>query len=116
MGGMIFHIVNIAFSLIIPVGLVWNLVKNPVVGFLLLLTSLAFWMKLVSYVHANEDYRNYPERNSSLGIAMVRKSEGDEVEVRYPRNITLSNIYYFMAAPTLTYQIAFPRLPSINYL
>ena len=27
------------------------------------------------------------------------------------RNVTLSNIYYFCMAPTLTYQIAFPRLP-----
>ena len=30
------------------------------------------------------------------------------------RNITLRNIYYFWLAPTLTYQVAFPRLPRIN--
>jgi len=30
------------------------------------------------------------------------------------RNVTLRNIYYFWLAPTLTYQVAFPRLPRIN--
>ena len=30
------------------------------------------------------------------------------------RNITLKNIYYFWLAPTLTYQVAFPRLPRVD--
>lgn len=29
-------------------------------------------------------------------------------------NITISNIYYFWLAPTLTYQIAFPRAPRVR--
>jgi diacylglycerol O-acyltransferase-1 len=33
----------------------------------------------------------------------------------FSRNVTLSNIYYFWLAPTLTYQVAFPRLPRINW-
>ena len=31
------------------------------------------------------------------------------------RNITLQDVYYFWFAPTLTYQIAFPRLMSRNW-
>ena len=31
---------------------------------------------------------------------------------RYPYNITLADIYYFWLAPTLTYQLNFPRSPS----
>lgn len=30
-------------------------------------------------------------------------------------NVTLLNIYYFWFAPTLTYQIVFPRLPRRNF-
>jgi len=32
----------------------------------------------------------------------------------YYRNVTLKNIYYFWLAPTLTYQIAFPRTPRVR--
>ena len=30
------------------------------------------------------------------------------------RNISLANLYYFCLAPTLTYQIAFPRTPRVR--
>lgn len=30
-------------------------------------------------------------------------------------NVTLSNLYYFWLAPTLTYQMAFPRTPCVRY-
>lgn len=29
--------------------------------------------------------------------------------VRYPYNVSLANLYYFWAAPTLTYQLNFPK-------
>jgi len=29
--------------------------------------------------------------------------------VRYPENLTLNNLLYFLAAPTLVYQVAYPR-------
>jgi diacylglycerol O-acyltransferase-1 len=35
---------------------------------------------------------------------------------RHESNITLGNIYYFWLAPTLTYQIAFPKTPRIRSL
>ena len=34
--------------------------------------------------------------------------------LRKRRNVTLSNIFYFFLAPTLTYQIVFPRSPAIR--
>ena len=33
----------------------------------------------------------------------------------YPMNITLSNLMYFCLAPTLTYQLNFPRLSKIRW-
>ncbi len=29
--------------------------------------------------------------------------------VRYPENLTVKNLLYFLAAPTLVYQVAYPR-------
>ncbi|GAX78660.1 hypothetical protein CEUSTIGMA_g6098.t1 [Chlamydomonas eustigma] len=34
--------------------------------------------------------------------------------LRYPENLTLSNLGYFLVAPTLTYQVNYPRSPSIR--
>eukprot|EP00041_Stephanoeca_diplocostata_P012482 m.209253 g.209253 ORF g.209253 m.209253 type:complete len:582 (-) comp18972_c0_seq1:384-2129(-) len=34
--------------------------------------------------------------------------------VRYPDNVNLSDMYYFIAAPTLCYELNFPRTPSIR--
>jgi len=34
--------------------------------------------------------------------------------VRYPYNLGLGELYYFWLAPTLTYQINFPRSPSVR--
>ena len=31
--------------------------------------------------------------------------------LRYPYNVTLGNVYYFWASPTLTYQLNFPVSP-----
>lgn len=33
----------------------------------------------------------------------------------YPQNITLSNLLYFMVAPTLCYQLNYPRIPKIRW-
>lgn len=33
----------------------------------------------------------------------------------YPQNITFSNLSYFLVAPTLCYQLNYPRLPAIRW-
>jgi diacylglycerol O-acyltransferase-1 len=35
---------------------------------------------------------------------------------RYPDNVTLKNLYWFWFAPTLTYQIAFPKTKRVRWL
>ena len=35
----------------------------------------------------------------------------EEEDLEYPENVTLSNLLYFWCAPTLTYQLAFPKYP-----
>jgi diacylglycerol O-acyltransferase-1 len=55
--GMILHHINTHASFIASAAIVWNLIESPIVGHLLLFHSTITWMKLVSYTHANEDYR-----------------------------------------------------------
>uniref|UniRef100_A0A915MC15 Band 7 domain-containing protein n=1 Tax=Meloidogyne javanica TaxID=6303 RepID=A0A915MC15_MELJA len=35
-------------------------------------------------------------------------------QLQYPNNLTLSNLYYYMMAPTLCYELNFPRTPAIR--
>jgi len=73
-------------------------------------------MKLGSYVHANNDYRRTQEDSHQATVALIQDLELRDRDIEYPKNITLGNLYYFWFAPTLTYQIAFPRTPRIRWL
>jgi len=116
--GMILHHTNAHLALIVPMWIVWNYIDNPVIGSIVLLHASITWMKLISYFSANEDYRH-----SSFGdgpashkatLALVENLDLEDVNIVYPQNITLSNLMYFWLAPTLTYQIAFPKHPFIR--
>ena len=52
-------------------------------------------------------------RCAALGLGLdLHRIEGRRV--RYPDNVTLGDIYYFMAAPTLCYELNFPRTNRIR--
>jgi len=92
--------------------LVWYYINSPALGSVLLMCAVTTWMKLLSYMHVNADYREYPNR----GVPGVVEHLDYECKgIVYPKNVTLSNIYFFCLAPTLTYQIAYPRLPCRSW-
>lgn len=107
--GMILHQINTHSSLVIPSALVWQAVDNPLLGSTLLFVSLITWMKLVSYMRANEDYRLSGPTES--GLSLVQNLDLEEEDMMYPQNVTISNLLYFWCAPTLVYQLAFPKYP-----
>jgi len=111
--GMLLHHLNAHTSLLVPLWVVWNFIHEPGVGAVLLLYSTTTWMKLISYALANEDYRimSRKKHDENTMLALVEDLDTEESDVRYPENITLRNMFYFWFAPTLTYQIAFPKLP-----
>ena len=41
-------------------------------------------------------------------------SEGDNVIIQYPNNLTIRDLYYFMAVPSLCYELNFPRTSRIR--
>jgi diacylglycerol O-acyltransferase 1 len=119
--GNMLHQINAHSALCIPVGIVWRWIDNPAVGAVLLLHAAITWMKLLSYAHANEDYRLNAASpsgrdNIRASLALVENLDPDEANIMYPENVTIGNIFYFWFAPTLTYQIAFPKYPKIRPL
>ncbi len=109
--GIFLHVINTNTALFLPIFIVWNYIDSPLNGGVLLMTASILWMKLISYIHANADYRHFPERNNDIAQAFIQNTDiMDSTSMSYPKNITLGNIYYFWFAPTLTYQIVFPKL------
>ena len=112
--GLLLHHLNAHTSLIVACWVVWFLIDNPFIGATLLFHVVILWMKLLSYALANEDYRLSAEDSAATLVALVKDLDDDAATVTYPSNVTLTNLYYFWMAPTLTYQIAFPRTRKIR--
>lgn len=112
--GIALHVINTNAALLVPMWLVWFEIQSPLNGSILMMCATILWMKLISYVHANNDYRHFPERSNQTSTSFIQNIDESSKELCYPDNISLSNIYYFWFAPTLTYQIVFPRLPHRN--
>jgi diacylglycerol O-acyltransferase 1 len=113
--GILLHHINAHASLICPIWIVWNFIEKPAVGAVLLFHATITWMKLLSYTLANEDYRNNQQDTEHM-LAIVEDLDPAEVDIRYPDNITMGNIFYFWLCPSLTYQIAFPKTPRRRWL
>ena len=65
--------------------------------------------------NANGNGTAKPIRNGKTnGHCKYMKSFDENVTISYPENLTYSNMYYFVAAPTLCYEINFPRTDRIR--
>ncbi|KAH8975105.1 hypothetical protein BDL97_01G138800 [Sphagnum fallax] len=81
-------------------GYVIHRVQSAVLsGLILILIVVTGWMKLVSYAHTNADQPATPETAA---------------KVEYPKNINFRNMAYFMMAPTLCYQLSYPRSNTVR--
>jgi diacylglycerol O-acyltransferase-1 len=116
--GMILHQINAHSAIAVSTAIVWNFINKPATGVMLLSHATITWMKLISYYHANEDYRLSANKAGgdyhTATLALVEDLDEVDEHISYPRNVTLRNMIYFCAAPTLTYQIAFPKYPRIR--
>lgn len=110
--GVSLHHLNAHSSLFVQLYICWYYIEAPAIGAVMLLHATITWMKLISYVLANEDYRNSP--SDDVLAALVKNLDNNEEALQYPENITFGNLLYFWCAPTLTYQIAFPKTPRVR--
>jgi len=77
-------------------------------GLTLILIAVTGWMKLVSYAHTNADVRALIKADDKLDTPQ------GAAKVDYPDNINIKNLTYFMVAPTLCYQLSYPRSDMIR--
>ncbi|CAJ0588424.1 unnamed protein product [Cylicocyclus nassatus] len=84
---------------------------NPLSAVLALSVIVIESLKIVSYVHVNYWCRCAREEKSAAKKTDVATAElgGPEMASLYPSTLTLSNLYYFMCAPTLCYELKFPK-------
>ncbi|KIZ06773.1 diacylglycerol acyltransferase [Monoraphidium neglectum] len=112
-------VANCVLSLLLPCMLVFRLEAHPFPALLLTLSALVIQMKLMSYHHHNWHLRTIRRRRGPGARAPGERGGGggDEVEapwcaLAYPENLTVNNMLFFLAVPTLTYQVNYPLLPN----
>ncbi|CAL1542023.1 unnamed protein product [Lymnaea stagnalis] len=124
--GTIIYIVNLSVLLFLPAGVIYYL--HPVIVFsLFTLGSVTVcFLKLISYAHVNYWCRecnsaNKLKKRSSSGnltgqsLSLLNFRVGiHQGPVTYPDNINVKDLAYFMFAPTLCYELNFPRSARIR--
>jgi diacylglycerol O-acyltransferase-1 len=110
---MILNILNIGSLLIIPISLVRSTNNNLASGIMVLILTVIVWMKLVSYCVVNRENRRlyFLKQTYYEEVLGIPK----EQLVTYPNNLTVKDMAYFLLAPTLCYQMNYPRSPTIRW-
>ncbi|KOC65584.1 Diacylglycerol O-acyltransferase 1 [Habropoda laboriosa] len=138
--GMVFHVVNLIVMILIPMVVIQ--VKDT--GFSLFggvyvcMLYAVLFLKLWAYVQVNMWCRRSNQRKATKQGRIRRQSlscnnlqlstekqNGKQVNdseqnvdgtalVQYPDNLSLSDLYYYVLAPTLCYELNFPRSQRIR--
>ncbi|CAF1616178.1 unnamed protein product, partial [Adineta ricciae] len=104
----LFQMINLSSILIFPALYINHCQPNPAGAFIAVCSYSIVFLKLVSYTHVNYRCRQDLFEKKHDGIKQIKDC------VVYPQNLTLRNLYYFIFAPTLCYQLNFPRSPCIR--
>ncbi|XP_041105102.1 diacylglycerol O-acyltransferase 1-like isoform X2 [Polyodon spathula] len=120
--GFWLHFFNLSMILCFPVALVLMVRSmTPVGGVFALTVYTILFLKLYSYKDVNKWCREIRHARArtlarSQSFPMAHKANGDAVQahVTYPGNLKHRDLYYFVFAPTLCYELSFPRSPRIR--
>lgn len=82
---------------------------SPVVSVCNMITVVVLFMKLYSYFAINRKER------SQYNTTRQNEDNTQAKLVRYPHNITVRDISYFVVAPTLVYELNFAKSPKIRW-
>ncbi|XP_071174365.1 diacylglycerol O-acyltransferase 1-like isoform X1 [Mytilus edulis] len=112
-------VVNLVLCLLIPSTVILVLHPNPIFSCITCGMYSVMFLKLVSYFSVNRWCRlqrtenTKIKRRKSLSVSeSMLKSENGKPEtmlVSYPDNLNYTDLYYFLCAPTLCYELNFPR-------
>ncbi|KAG9152356.1 hypothetical protein Leryth_016734 [Lithospermum erythrorhizon] len=78
-------------------------------GVILMLFTCIVWLKLVSYAHTNYDMRALANATDKGQTPSDSSNDDNSYEVNFHA------LVYFMVAPTLCYQLSYPRTPCIRW-
>ncbi|XP_059827614.1 diacylglycerol O-acyltransferase 1a [Hypanus sabinus] len=119
--GFILHTINLITILAFPAAVVLTVPSvTPVGAVLALMCYTILFLKFYSYKDVNRWSR---ERCKAKVKTLSRslsapglKENGKAMQsvVMYPGNLTYKDMYYFLFAPTLCYELNFPRSPRIR--
>ncbi|XP_060596411.1 diacylglycerol O-acyltransferase 1-like isoform X1 [Ruditapes philippinarum] len=111
--------INLVLLITIPATVILILEPNPLISTVILGLYTSMFLKLVSYASVNKWCRQSrsPAKTRTRRAKSVSMSEGsfmengkeETLQIQYPENLTLNDLYYFMCAPTLCYELNFPR-------
>jgi diacylglycerol O-acyltransferase-1 len=115
---LLLNLANITASLAVPCWVIHATAAEPLPSFALTFAATVVWMKLVSYAHVNWALRR-AHRSSRWRPCPGERGSGVEPQqaehlLVYPENLTPGNLAYFLAAPTLSYQLSYPRTPRVR--
>ncbi|KAL4234461.1 Diacylglycerol O-acyltransferase 1 [Mactra antiquata] len=115
--------VTLVSLITIPATVILILDPNPLLSTTVLGIYTVLFLKLISYASVNKWCRQSqsPTRHRIRRTKSVSVSEGSLVNgkeetmiIQYPENLNFNNLYYFMFAPTLCYELNFPRTLRIR--
>uniref|UniRef100_A0AAR2IT56 O-acyltransferase n=1 Tax=Pygocentrus nattereri TaxID=42514 RepID=A0AAR2IT56_PYGNA len=110
--GLLIHIINLTVILCFPMLTVLMVPSvTPVGGAFALGSYTILFLKLYSYKDVNRWCR---ERLQVKARGPSPPSADGAVHVSYPGNLAFKNLYYFVSAPTLCYELNFPRSQSVR--
>ncbi|CAG11944.1 unnamed protein product, partial [Tetraodon nigroviridis] len=125
--GCLIHCVNMAVLITFPAAVVLLLPsvtpevqRSSGVGAASALSIYTIlFLKLYSYKDVNLWCRELStikvkKLSRSLSCPSQQHFSGGDCKVSYPGNLTLRDMYYFVFAPTLCYELNFPRSPNIR--
>lgn len=107
------HSGNLVGVLGVPCLIVHLAHTNPQSAITFLFLAAILWLKLVSYFLANRDYRRMFVNGEPT--AEIVEGVPPAESVSYPDNLTVKDMAYFIVAPTLCYQMNFPRSKQIRW-
>ncbi|KAK3438871.1 hypothetical protein EUGRSUZ_C03419 [Eucalyptus grandis] len=104
------HIIITTASVLYPVLVILRCDSAVLSGVTLMLFSCIVWLKLVSYAHTSYDMRSLAKS--------AEKEKGDVVpnslNLEYLYDVNFKKLVYFMVAPTLCYQLSYPRTSCVR--
>ncbi|XP_068179541.1 diacylglycerol O-acyltransferase 1-like [Antennarius striatus] len=118
--GFLLHCINIAVMLTFPAAVVLLVPSmTPVGGVFALSSYTILFLKLYSYKDVNMWCRELSTIKAkklarSLSCPSEQHLNGGDQRVSYPGNLTIRDMYYFVFAPTLCYELNFPRSAKIR--